>query len=315
MNVNELFQKIKFNFTLFRFVVAFIFLVAAGLKAYQLATVPLPPVIRGSLFTPLLEFLNNRYFLMVVITGEILFGLILIAGVCRQWMWLFSIFIFSIFTFVSFLKGLSGEGSCNCFGNITVNPWLTTIFDSMMVFLLGIFRERLTFRIIISGRETQKLVAVLIVWIILTIPIFFAMLSFKQQSHVTLGTEFVGVDGTITMMLEPEKWIGKEFPLWDYVDEKSTSIKKGNWIIVIGRKQCEECQRIIEKLITKNSTSLALLELEDGSTDTDNQLPLYSFVSVRGTLKIDPNWIILTPCLIQCQDGICVATGENAVVP
>jgi hypothetical protein len=314
MNVSDLFQKIKFNFVYFRFIIAFILLVAAVLKAYQLATVPLPPVIQGSLFTPLLEFLNNRYFLMVVVVGEILFGLILIAGVCRQWAWLLSILAFGCFTLVSLMKGLSGEGSCGCFGNVTINPWITTVFDSVIVFLLCVFRERLVFRFIVSDYEKRKLFVALIIGIVLSVPILFAMLSFKQQTHATLGTEFIGADGTVTMMLEPEKWIGKEFPLWNYVDEKAQSIKQGNWIIVIGRKQCEECQRIIEKLTAKNSNSLALLELDDGLAHTEHQL-LPPSVSVQGTLKIDPNWIILTPCLIQCQDGICVAVGENVIPP
>ena len=51
----------SFGFTRFRFVVAAILLIAAGLKAYQLAAIPLPPVVQGSMFTPLLELLNNRY--------------------------------------------------------------------------------------------------------------------------------------------------------------------------------------------------------------------------------------------------------------
>ena len=73
----------RFGFTQFRFVVAAILLLAAGLKAWQLSTAPLPPVVQGSVFTPLLELLNDRYFLMAVIVGEILFVLVLIAGIWR----------------------------------------------------------------------------------------------------------------------------------------------------------------------------------------------------------------------------------------
>jgi hypothetical protein len=76
------------GFAQFRFVVAGILLLAAGLKAYQLATVPLPPVVQGSVFTPLLELLNDCYFQMVVVVGEILFALVLVAGLCRAWTWL-----------------------------------------------------------------------------------------------------------------------------------------------------------------------------------------------------------------------------------
>ena len=55
-------QEKRFGFTQFRFVVAAVLLLATGLKAYQLATVPLPPVMQDSLFTSLLELLKNCVF-------------------------------------------------------------------------------------------------------------------------------------------------------------------------------------------------------------------------------------------------------------
>jgi hypothetical protein len=137
-------EKVKrFGFTQFRFVVAGILLLAAGLKAYQLATAPLPPVVQGSVFTPLLEWLNDRYLLMAVVVGEILFGLVLIAGLWRQWTWFLSLIGFSAFALISAMKGLSGEASCGCFGTVTVNPWITAGLDLGIVVCLAVFRERL----------------------------------------------------------------------------------------------------------------------------------------------------------------------------
>jgi hypothetical protein len=311
--MNDLPQKPKISFVQFRFVVAMILLIAAGLKAYQLATVPLPPVIQGSFFTPLLGMFNNRYLLMITVVGEILFGLILIVNIQRQWMWLLSIFAFSIFALVSFMKGLNNEGSCGCFGNITVNPWITMIFDMFIIVLLGIFREQLTFGFKFSNHEKHRLIAVLFIWFILIIPILGAMLSFKEQVHAVLGTEFTGADGNITIMLEPEKWIGKEFPLWDYVDEKAKyKIKHGDWIIVIGRKNCDECRKLIEKIETKDTIMVALLELDDGTVDTDKR-ELYPHVALQGRLRTENNWVILTPNLILCRDGICITVGEKSI--
>jgi hypothetical protein len=87
-----------FSFARFRFVMAAILLLAAGLKAYQLATAPLPPVVKDSLFTPLLELLNNRSLLMLVVVGEILFALVLIADLWRSWTQLLSLLGFTAFT-------------------------------------------------------------------------------------------------------------------------------------------------------------------------------------------------------------------------
>ncbi|MDR1140430.1 MAG: hypothetical protein LBL62_01970 [Planctomycetaceae bacterium] len=73
-----------FGFGQLRFVIGVILLLTAGLKAYQLLTVPLPLPVQNSVFTPLLEFLNNRYLLMFVVEGEILFALFLFSGIVPE---------------------------------------------------------------------------------------------------------------------------------------------------------------------------------------------------------------------------------------
>ena len=298
----------RFGFAQFRFVVAAILLLAAGLKAYQLVTAPLPPVMQGSVFTPLLELLNDCYFLMLVVVGEILFALILIAGIWQQWMWLLSLLGFSMFTLVSLMKGLSGESSCGCFGTVTVNPWITTGLDLTIVIFLTVFRERIDWTF--PPPDHKKVSTVLIAWFVFAGLALFAMLSLQEQPHATLGTEFIGADGSITIMLEPNMWVGKELPLWDRVDSKSRlTLEKGEWNIVIGRKQCEECKRLLEKLGTQTAIPSAILELDDGTTDMGYS-EYQTMVSVTGNLKIDPHWRILTPCLVQCRNGLCVSVKE-----
>jgi len=300
--------KKRFGFAQFRFVIAGVLLLAAGLKAYQLATAPLPPVVQGSVFTPLLELLNDRYFLMATVVGEILFALVLIAGIWLQWTWLLSLLGFAAFTLVSLMKGLSGETSCGCFGTVSVNPWITATFDAAIVGLLVLFRERIDWTF--PALDKKKVLAVLVAWLALAGLALSAMLSLKEQPHATLGTEFVGADGRITIMLESNMWVGKEFPLWDRVDNKSRQmLEKGEWNIVISRKQCEECKQLIERLGT--AVPLALLELDDGSMSITASSDFLSMVSVTGILKIDPNWVLLTPSLIKCRDGVCVSVGKD----
>ena len=232
------------RFARFRYILAGLLLFSAGLKAYQLATAPLPPVVQGSVFTPLLELLNDRYFLMATVVGEILFALVLIAGICLQYTWLLSLLGFSAFTLVSLMKGLSGEISCGCFGTVTVNPWITMGFDLVIVACLVAFRERLDWTF--PPLDRKKVLTVLVVWLVLAGLALFFMLSLKQQPHATLGTEFVGADGRITIMLEPNTWVGQRLPLWDHVDVVSRQLlETGEWNIVISRKQCEECKRLI----------------------------------------------------------------------
>jgi len=296
----------RFGFAQFRFVIAAILLLAAGLKAYQIATVPLPPVVQGSIFTPLLELFNNRYLLMLVVLGEILFALVLIAGIWRQWMWLLSLFGFTAFTFISLMKGLSGESSCGCFGTFIINPWITTCFDFVIVILLVIFRERIdgTF----SFPDRRKLVAVLLAWLALAGPALFAMLSLKQQSHATLGTEFTSPDGRNMILLEPDTWIGQEFPLISrFVKPNDFEIlKQGTWNVLLAQSDCPKCQEMKADLEAKNAKGIAIVMIPSRTNESRPQSPFPLFM-----LDSQNDWFATTPYFIKLVDGICIVTGDS----
>lgn len=139
-------KRTRFGFCQLRFVIAAVLLLAAGLKAYQLATAPFLPPVQRSIFTPLLELLNNRGLLVFVVEVEILFALVLLSGIQQHWTWFISFLTFTAFFFISVMKGLNGESSYGCFGVITVNPWITASFDIIIVILLAFFREPFKFR-------------------------------------------------------------------------------------------------------------------------------------------------------------------------
>jgi len=301
-------RKKWFGFAQFRFVVAAILLLAAGLKAHQLATAPLPPVVQGSIFTPLFELLNNRYFLMTVVLGEILFALVLIAGIWRQWMWLLSLLGFTAFMLVSLMKGLSGESSCGCFGTVTVNPWITAGFDFVIVILLTVFCERIDWTFSLPDRK--KLVAVLVVWLILAVPALFAMLSLKQQPHATLGTEFTGSDGKKMILLEPETWIGKEFPLISRFVQPNDSkiLKQGTWNVLLAQSDCPKCQEMKADLEARNINGIAIVLIPSRVDESRIKSPFPLFM-----LDSQNDWFVTTPYVVKLVDGVCVATGDHVM--
>jgi hypothetical protein len=309
---NEKEQANPFGFKQLRFIIGAIFIIAASLKAYQLSTVPLPPPVKDSVFTPLLEFLNNRYLLMFVVEGEILFALLLFSGIRRQWMWLASLFCFLLFFIVSAMKGLSGEISCGCFGVVTINPWITTTFDVIIVILLVIFRERFTikintFNINFSKQEVQKLLVLFIIWIILAVPVLFAMLSLKQV-HAILGTEMTTSAGRKKIVLEPETWKNKELPLIARFTQPAEGelLKQGTWTMILIHSDCPKCRKLISDMENQNRTNIALIEIPSPTTE---DLPKVSFP----VFKLDENneWFVITPCIIVINDGICVSITEN----
>ncbi|MCL2709284.1 MAG: hypothetical protein FWE95_00250 [Planctomycetaceae bacterium] len=290
----------RFGFAQFRFVVAGVLLIAAGLKAYQLATVPLPPVVQGSVFTPLLELLNDRYFQMAVVIGEILFALVLVAGIYLQYSWLLSILSFSVFTLVSLMKALSGETSCGCFGTVTVNPWITAAFDAVIVGLLVIFRERLDWTF--PPLDRKKVLAVLVAWLVLAGPALFFMLSLQQRQAV-LGTEYITADGKKVISLAPRMWIDKEFPLVSrFVEpEGSDILLTGTWHVVLISPNCSDCEQMMNRLEERMPENVVLVVVPSRRSEKVPPTPFPKFVLDRQN-----GWYAVTPVVVKLVDGICV---------
>ena len=103
------------GYDVLRIAAALLLLMAAGLKAHQLATEPV-------LGTGLLE---SRWFLMAVVEFELFFGLWLLSGLLTKVTWAAALGCFVLFCCISLFKALSGHATCGCFGKVEVNPWYT----------------------------------------------------------------------------------------------------------------------------------------------------------------------------------------------
>jgi hypothetical protein len=291
----------RFDFTQFRFIIAAILLLAAGLKAYQLATSPLPPVVQDSLFTPLLELFNNRYLLMGVVVGEMLFAFVLIAGIEKQWTWLLSLLAFIVFAFISLMKGLSGESSCGCFGTVTINPWITMGFDLLIVTLLLVFRERFDWSL--PSLDKRKILTVSVIWFILAGTSLFFMLSLKESSHATLGTILEGFGDKSIMRLAPELWKDKIFPLSSrfIMPNDSDILLKGMWTVLLIHTDCKRCLQLMKDLEEQNTERVVIVVVPSQPNEEipDTDFPIF-------VLDNNNDWFAETPCIIRLNDGVCV---------
>ena len=277
----------RFGFAQFRFAAAAILLTAAFLKAYQLATTP-------SLGEGLL---HARWFNILVVEFELFFGIWLIVGLLPKLTWPATIGCFSVFAAVSLYKAFLGEASCGCWGAVDVNPWLTATFDVVIVGLLLIFRESTT----APPVDKKKVLTVMVVWLVLAVPVSFAMLSLTQWAH-ELGTELKGFDGRRMISLEPEKWIGKEFPLIPYFAEphEGDLLKQGGWNVLLIHIDCERCQQMMADLKRQNAEQVALAVILSRSSEEVPKLPFPAFV-----LDNQIDWHAITPRMIKLSEGIC----------
>ena len=298
-------QVRRFGFAQFRFVVSAVLLLAAGLKAWQLGTAPLPPVVQGSMFTPLLELLNDRYFLMMVVVCEIFFALVLIVDLCRSWAWLLSLLGFAAFALVSLMKGLSGEASCGCFGTITINPWYTMVLDLVILAFLAVFRERIDWSF--PPLNWKKVQTVLLIWFVLAGLALWGMLSLTQRTHATLGKETIGLDNRLAIDLEPERWLGKEFPLIERFSEphEGEVLKQGEWTVLLIHTDCPKCKKMMRELEEKKIEKVAIVVVPFLTGERMPQMDFPAFWLDRRN-----GWYADTPCIVRLVNGVCVAVEE-----
>jgi hypothetical protein len=117
-----------------------ILLVAAGLKAHQLASDPFVTVAPRP--SSLARFVHSRPFLTAVVECELLFGLVLLSGIVPRLTWALALLCFGGFALISLYKGISGCSTCGCFGRVPVNPWYTFGLDVAAVLALLRWRPR-----------------------------------------------------------------------------------------------------------------------------------------------------------------------------
>jgi len=203
-----------------RIVLGLVLLSAALLKGHQLATEPVAET----------GLLTSRWFLIGVVEFELVFGLWLWLGLYPRRTWQLALLCFSTFGCVTLYKALSGEATCGCFGRVPVNPWYTLVLDLAAVTALLRWRPA-------RGAETSPLPPVgegpgvraragtRLGWILgislaAGIPAALSMASYQAATLDEAGDIF---GDSQFVVLEPETWVGKRFPLLKHMPPHQNS--------------------------------------------------------------------------------------------
>ncbi|MGL6195203.1 MAG: MauE/DoxX family redox-associated membrane protein [Thermoguttaceae bacterium] len=279
-----------------RFFIALVLIFAAITKAHMLSTSPSLPV------SGWFGLLEARWVQIVTAEFEILWALLLISNPFPRIIWAGTTILFVAFSVVSSARWLLNENSCNCFGKLEVYPLYTAIFDAAIVGTLLWFRKRAAQN---AGNPARKCVIAVLVWLAVGLSVFLAVNSVQNNELAEIGTEFIGADGRKTILLEPEKWVGKEFPLLAYIENDAELLKQGEWTIIVGKPNCAECEKLLNTAISKGAERLAFLEFVEHEVDTvgGDTKPQVSF---RAGLKVQNENIIMTPFAVRCSNGACL---------
>jgi hypothetical protein len=294
-----------------------VLLVAAGLKCHQLAT------------EPILEktWLDARWLLMLTVEFELFFGIWLLSNNLPRLTWLAALGCFSTFTCISLWKALSGYASCGCFGTVHVNPWYTSTLDFSFVISLLIWRPRFLLSPASEGRakgESRwcrglflgifgRAIVVLFTWLAIGLPAAYAMGHYADTILSNVGT-IVG-DGKI-VVLEPEKWGGKRFPLLPYIEDAPNQMRtderplrerltEGEWLVMLYHHDCPKCQAAVQDLPKAAQAAgvqqIALIAMPPDENRDEVASRLQN--SMKGRLDSNRNWFAETPIIVTLQDA------------
>ena len=226
-----------------RIVLGLVLLTAAALKGHQLATEP----VAGT------GLLTSRWFLIGVVEFELFFGLWLLSGLYPSQTWQLALLCFTGFACISLYKGLSGEACCGCFGRVPVNPWYTLVLDLAAVAALLGFRPAGVAESSprplagegpgVRAGPRRQVGWVLAAFLAAGIPAALAMASYQAATLDEAGDIFGDSEFVV---LEPEQWISKQFPLLKYIDI-GDRLAEGKWIVVLYHHDCPHCEEAISK--------------------------------------------------------------------
>ncbi|NQT16619.1 MAG: hypothetical protein HQ582_27920 [Planctomycetes bacterium] len=289
-----------------RIVLGLVLLAAAALKGHQLLTEP----VLGS------GLLHARWLLIGLVEFELFFGLWLLAGVLPKATWRLALACFTCFTAVSLFKALSGEASCGCFGRVPVNPWYTFTLDMAAVMALSYWRPNKG-GAVVGGRvrsQSFRLGGVALASLLLGITL---ALTMGSHSAATLSSTGEILGDSEFVVLEPEQWIGKRFPLLEYIDIGS-EISCENCILLLYHYDCANCQEAIEKYealslelaVESERSRVALIEMPPygpaGDSSTTRNTPC-----MRGRLDAGKEWFVETPLVLHLREGKVSSVSEG----
>lgn len=268
---------------------------AAFLKGQQLLTWPL----LGD------GLMNNRWLLLGAVEVELFLGCWLLSGIKAHLARLVAIALFLVFLGFSVARGISGEVSCGCLGAVPVNPWVMVLLDLAVIFGLLSWKpsevERRTRRVWRGGLTLAA--------VVLLTPLAWGVTHVRA---VTLDGSTADIGDRQLIVLAPEGWVGKPFPLSRHLG-LSADVTVGQWEVVLYHLDCPRCQELISRLelVARlvpegRRRRIALIQVSpDGPATGETDSGCH-----HGCLDPSRRWFVETPLRVQLRNGVVVEVAR-----
>lgn len=238
---------------------------------------------------------------VALVVGETMLGLWLVSGVRSSVAWQAAVAAFGLFAAYSLLQAIRGSLSCNCFGRVDVSPWISFAIDLMAVVALIWWRpaaQRHQARG--STRVAAGALAAVLASLPVTILVSWLLLSSSQALHQEKAP----------IVLVPQSWIGKLFPLITDVDA-GNSLKHGRWHLIVYHHDCSECMELLRRY-EDGLTS----KLREGEQVMLIELPPYGALPklkraqfTHAKLADRADWFVKAPVEIDLDEGMVVGVS------
>ncbi len=289
-----------------RIAVALVLFVAAATKCHQCCTGPIPG---NGLF-------SAKWFVISLVEAEWLGSVVLLLCLLPKPAWAMSLVCFSAFALVSLGKGMMGEASCGCFGRWQVNPFVTAAIDLGIVCSLLFWRPS-KHSIANIRQMIARATCVLVIWLSIGLPAGYTMASYRPAILSEAG-KVVGAGQLV--LLAPERWVGKQFPLLSYIEDVPGTrgerpfreqLAEGDWLVVLYHHNCPKCQEQLPKYsdlaartaLDPTAPHLALIEIPPYG-DLDALLPTANAgMCSFGRLSGEKRWLVETPVDLQLRSA------------
>ena len=231
----------------------------------------------------------------VVVQAELALAVLLLFGLWPKKVLLAAAVMFAVFGAFSIYRGWAGYESCGCFGAIKVNPWITAALDGAMLILAawGAWRSPAE-----PPHETKRLYLAGSAYALTGLLAATGMIAQAPGSTADAGG---------LVILEPETWIGKPFPLAPHL-APDLSFDEGRWTVLLYHHDCPHCQEAVpqyERLAMADSDRrVVLIETPPYGVDQTSE-----GAALRARLSDAREWFVQTPVEIRVDEGVVMGAS------
>lgn len=237
-------------------------------------------------------------------------GWLVLIGFRPSWVRAGAFSLFAAFGAVAAYRVGSGNPSCGCLGGMRVDPLWALLFDVASCLALvqawnttGRWSVRFTFRQPAFTCLAMLIAAGLVIG------------AAERPAMLAHGAPMP--QPAQPLLLEPNKWIGRIFPLLNQIDI-GDDLRRGQWIVLLHRRDCGQCAAVRPEFELLAETrghrgpQVTFVEIPEAIGTRQSSAASDTNGVIVGSLYSDYEWFVETPVVLVLDNGTVIWALEGA---